>query len=283
MGAALMLATVAGCSYHEIPYYEGEDALFFDQQYGVAWFDTVRLSHQIYSLVPFGTMAAHDSLIEVKIETTGYLRDYDRPFGVEVVADSTTMIAGEDYELDASNAVIRAGQNSTRIKVMVHKTDRLLGNTLQLQLRLIPGEHFTLPFGENGFGKMPKRAQGGDVYTELSTNFDPSIHNIFAHLRLEQPKGWNVTQFGYFYSETKYALILKISEEKFGWTVKDFHPDEGNKMLLNRSPVVAEAVAEYLMEQYRKGREYWVIDEDGSMMYVKGVTWTEGTDPNKMV
>ena len=36
------------------------------------------------------------------------------------------------------------------------------------------------------------------------------------------------------------------------------------------------------MEQYLKGREYWVLDEDGSMMYVQGVTWTEGTDPNTM-
>lgn len=283
IAAAVTLTSLAACSYHEIPYYEGVDAIYFDQQYGVAWFDTVRQSHQIYSLIPFGSMASADSLLEVKVETTGYVRDYDRPFGVEVVTDSTSMIAGTDYDLDLSNAVIRAGQNSTRIKVHVYKTDRLQHATLQLQLRLVPGEHFTLPFGDDGFGTMPKRAYGGDVFTELSTNFDPSIHNIFAHIQLKKPAGWNNLQFGAYYSATKYALILKFAEEQFGWHVTDFEGANSTKMLLNRSPLIAAAVAEYLMEQYNKGREYWVLDEDGSMMYVKGVTWAEGTDPNNMV
>lgn len=281
--AAFLLSIIGlqSCEQHEIAFYDGQDAIFFDQQYGVAWFDTLRQSHQIYSLIPFGMMANSDSLLRIKVETTGYLRDYDRPFKIEIVADSTTAREGEEFDAFSLEGVIRAGQNSTYIPIHFHKTERLLDETLQLQIRLIPGEHFTLPFGENGIGVMPKRNTSGQVYTELSTNFDCSIHNIFMHTKLKQPKGWNTVQFGKYYSSKKYSLILDIAQENFGWDVTYFDPDTDNKMLLKRSTVLAPLVAKYLMEQFNKGREYWVIDEDGSMMWVLGVTWAEGADPSK--
>lgn len=279
--ALLSLPVLNGCSEHEIPNYDGKDAIFFDQQYGVAWFDTLRQSHQIYSLVSFGLMIEPDSTIMVKIETTGYLRDYDRPFAIEIVKDSTTAIEGTEFELPERNPVIRAGQNSTYIPVTYHRTERMSNQTVQLQIRLVPGEHFALPFGPDGIGMMPKRFEGGEVFTELSTNSDPAIHNIFANALLKKPKGWNNVQFG-GYTQKKFALILEITEAELGWNVVDFNNDENNKMSIYRSPVVAKHVSAYLMEQYRKGREHWVIDEDGSMMYVKGVSWAEGTKPADM-
>ena len=242
----------------------------------MAWFDTVRLSHQLYSLVSFGLMVNNDSLLDVKVETTGYVRDYDRPFGIEIVADSTDAIEGVEFELLERNPVIRAGQNSVHFPVLCHRTDRMDNQTLQLQLRLIPGEHFTLPFGPNGIGLMPTRYEGGDIYTQYSTNQDPSVLNIFISGQLQKPKQWNVVQFGYYYSDTKFRLMLEISEKVFGWTVADFQ----DAKMLNRCQLVAKHVSAYLMEQYNKGREYWVIDEDGSMMYVKGVIWPEGQDPD---
>lgn len=276
MCAILALPFVNSCSDHEIPYYEGEDAIFFDQQYGVAWFDTVRLSHQIYSLVSFGLMVENDSLLEVKVETTGYVRDYDRPFGIEIVADSTNAIEGVEFELLETNPVIRAGQNSVRFPVLCHRTARMDDQTLQLQLRLVPGEHFTLPFGPDGIGMMPKRHEGGEVYTQYSTNHDPSILNIFISGLLQKPAQWNVVQFGYNYSDKKFRLMLDISNEVFGWTVADFQ----DQRMSSRCQLVAKHVAAYLMEEYNKGREHWVLDEDGSMMYVKGVIWTEGQNPD---
>lgn len=275
--ALLTLPVVNGCSEHDIPLYEGEDAIFFDQQYGVAWFDTVRLSHQIYSLVSFGLMLKDDSLLNVKIETTGYVRDYDRPFGIEIVADSTDAVEGSDFEILDKNPMIRAGKNSVYIPILCHRTARMSDKTLQLQLQLVPGEHFSLPFGEEGIGKMPKRDGGGDIYTQYSTNFDPSIHNVFISAKLQKPSMWNTVQFGNYYSDTKFKLMLKISEEVFGWTVEDF---QDKKMQLNRCQLVAKHVSNYLMEQYSKGREHWVLDEDGSMMWVKGVKWAEGQDPD---
>lgn len=283
IAAAAALPALFSCSQHDIPLYSGQDAIFFDQQYGVAWFDTLRLSHQIYSYVPFGVMASKDSTVMVKVETTGFIRDYDRPFSIEIVADSTNAIPGEEYELPQTDFVIRAGQNSCYIPVTYHSTERMLDETVQLQIRLVPNEHFSLPFGKEGIGQMPLRNEGGEVFTEFSTNYDPSIHNIFANRKLRKPKGWNNVQFGYYYSDVKYALILEISERELGWGVQYFDLDPDQKTLVSRAPVIAKHVSKYLMEQYRKGREHWVLDNDGSMMYVMGVSWTEGTDPNNMV
>lgn len=283
IAAAAALPVLFSCSQHDIPLYSGKDAIFFDQQYGVAWFDTLRLSHQIYSYVPFGVMASKDSTVMVKVETTGFIRDYDRPFSIEIVADSTNAIPGEEYELPQTDFVIRAGQNSCYIPVTYHSTERMLDETVQLQIRLVPNEHFSLPFGKEGIGQMPLRNEGGEVFTEFSTNYDPSIHNIFANRKLRKPKGWNNVQFGYYYSDVKYALILEISERELGWGVQYFDLDPDQKTLVSRAPVIAKHVSKYLMEQYRKGREHWVLDNDGSMMYVMGVSWTEGTDPNNMV
>lgn len=283
IAAAAALPALFSCSQHDIPLYSGKDAIFFDQQYGVAWFDTLRLSHQIYSYVPFGVMASKDSTVMVKVETSGFIRDYDRPFSIELVADSTNAIPGEEYELPQTDFVIRAGQNSCYIPLTYHSTERMLETTVQVQIRLIPNEHFSLPFGKEGFGKMPLRETGGDVFTELSTNWDPSIHNIFANRKLRKPDGWNDIRFGYHYSDKKYALMLEICERELGWTVLDFENNENQKMSITRSPVVAKHVSRYLMEQYRKGREHWVLDDDGTMMYIQGVTWTEGTNPDNMV
>lgn len=281
-GAFLAFTLFQGCSQHDIPQYSGADAIFFDQQYGTGKFDSLRQAHQIYSLVAFGGMSTPDSMLRIKVETTGFVRDYDREFGIEVVADSTTMIEGEEFILPTRTGVIRAGQNSTRIEVKICRTEHTLEGTQQLQLRLVPGEHFVLPFGADGIGQLPLRKSSSEVYTEFSTNADPSIHNVFANMLLERPGGWNEGQFGK-YTQKKYALILEISEEKYGWGVSAFHPDTDMKMLLKRAPRVAEAVSAFLMEQYNLGRDHWVLDEDGSMMWVKGVTWVEGEDPSQFV
>ncbi|MDE5693335.1 MAG: hypothetical protein K2I09_05380, partial [Duncaniella sp.] len=128
----------------------------------------------------------------------------------------------------------------------------------------------------DGIGMMPKRHEGGEVYTQYSTNHDPSILNIFISGLLQKPAQWNVVQFGYNYSDKKFRLMLDISNEVFGWTVADFQ----DQRMSSRCQLVAKHVAAYLMEEYNKGREHWVLDEDGSMMYVKGVIWTEGQNPD---
>jgi hypothetical protein len=280
LGALVAFPFFNSCDKVDISHFSGVDGIYFDQQWpsAVPWFDSTRLARQCYSIVAFGSMDNSDSLLEVRVETTGYKRDYDRPFGLEIVEDSTNAISGEDYELLTTDPKISAGQTSTYIRLLVHSTERMNDETVKLQLRLIPGEYFELPFGDDT-GVKPLRATGGDIYTEYSTNFDPAIHNIFANRFLTKPAGWLDFRYG-TYSRKKYALMLQLCSEQFGWTVSTF--EDRNKMA-SLAVLAARVTATYLTQQYNKGREYWVLDEDGTMMYVSGVAWAAGTNPDDMI
>lgn len=281
MGVFAVSAVLYSCSDHEIPYYEGADTLYFDQQWGVAHFDSLQQQHQNYSDVCFGIITENDSVLRIKVACTGYARDYDRPFTIEVVADSTTAVGGVHYTDLASEHVIPAGKLCTYVPVKCLRTPDMEGKCFQLQLRVVPNEYFEpAQFGEEGVGLIPLRNKYQDIYDRYSTNADPAIHNVFINGNLRQPPAtcWNNLQFGSYFSETKFRLLIKIAEKDFGWSVVDFFD---TKMSVGRSPLVAKHVAAYLMEQYSKGREHWVLDEDGSMMYVNGVRWIEGQDPNE--
>ncbi len=270
------------CEKHDLDFYSGEDAIYFDQQWGLNWYDSLHLARQNYSLVEFGNMESVDSVVSIKIAIMGNIYDYDRPFSVEIVPDSTTAIEGEEYEILNPNLVILAGQNSTRLHVLIHKTDRLAEVNAQLQLRLVPGEHFVIPFDtEKGIGEMPLRVNGSTLYTDYGMNYDASIHNIFFNDFLVKPERWNEIKLG-TYSEKKFRIALDLVEP-LGWNVATFN---SAKMWDNFGyNTVINLMARYLLEQYNKGREYWVIDPDGTMMWVESdiLLWRDDTNPDEMV
>lgn len=284
-GALSLMAAVSSCNKVEIPFYDGMDAIFFDQQYegndNETWdiADTTILTHKIYTPVFFTKCNYTDTILRIKVETTGYVRDYARPFGVYVVADSTTAIEGEDFELIDDSYAILPGNNSTYVRVHVNLTERMYSERLQIQLALQPGEHFELPFGEKGLGKMPKRYFDGNDPIPDSRNYDPAVHNIFVDCMLVKPSQWTLPGNTYTwgeYSVEKFALILKLVEPR-GWTASTFN--QYATMQTERQGLVNREVAKYLRAQYDKGE--YVLEADGRLMWVKNtlVTWNENTRP----
>ena len=260
----------------ELMDYEGKDALYFDVQYGAEWGDFSVWAHQIYTLVPFGAIDDAETEVDIKVAIAGSVKDYDRPFRIEIVQDSTTAICPDEYEDFAKEHVIKKGESFTNIRIKFKRTERMSKGNVQLQIRLLPNEHFELPFSL--VGNIPGRWV--DVVTEYGSNFDPNIHNIFINNVLTSPAGWNDVQFGQF-SPKKYEMLLEETGRVFGFTKLSF--EDPIKMINGRDIAIARVGANYLKAEYAKGREFWVLDEDGSMMWVRGVTWTEGTNPDDMV
>lgn len=280
-----------GCSKEDIDIYSGEDAIFFAQQWGVPHFGndltptgTSKNRHQAYSKIPFGMMEKSDSLLLINIQTSGTIKDYDRPFRVEVVADSTTAIEGSDFELVdiETDAVIRAGETNTAIRVQFHKTEHIGSENIQLQLRIVPGEHFVLPFDKNGYGRMPILSASESLLNEYNNiNLDPTIHNIFMNNILSEPERWNSHLMG-IWSEEKFRILLDLTGKELGWTIATW-ADAANMWPMATRYLLAQALlVDYLLEQYRKGREYWVLDPDGTMMWCgggAGLPWGEDARP----
>lgn len=275
---------VSSCNKVELPDYSGMDAIFFDQQYNgssnEANFDTTVLAHKLYTPVSFTKTDSHDSILSIKVETTGYVRDYLRPFGVHIVADSTTAIQGDEFELLDDSYAILPGNNSTYVHVKVKFTERMYEERLQIQLGLDGGEYFELPFGKKLFGDMPKRyiTATTDPVPE-SRNYDCSVHNIFVDCLYSEPKEWAgrplANQYWGKFSSKKFLLILELVEPR-GWTALTF--ENQATMQMGRQEIVSNLMGKYLREQYDKGTP--VIDEDGeTLMWVKSslVTWAEDT------
>lgn len=271
----LLILPFFGSCEEELMDYEGQDGLYFDAQYGAEWGDTTVWAHQIYTLVGFGNVDDEELVSSVKVAVAGSVKDYDRPFVLKVVQDSTTVDPSE-YEMLQENHYIPAGLNHTYVRIKFKKSERMADETFQLQLALQPNEHFNLPFSE--VGNIPGRWT--DVVKEYSSNSNPNIHNFFVNDMLIQPVGWHNVQFG-TYSIKKHQILLDVALEKFGFKKADF--DDKSKMQSGRAAAIAREVAKYLKAQYALGREHWVIDEDGSMMYVAGVSWAAGTRPEDMV
>ena len=77
--------------------YEGKDCLYFDVRRGQPWIEESKWAHYNFSEVAFGNITATDTLLTLKVKATGHLKDFDRPFNIIVVTDSTSAEANTEY------------------------------------------------------------------------------------------------------------------------------------------------------------------------------------------
>ena len=101
--------------------YEGKDCLYFDVRRGQPWIEESKWAHYNFSEVAFGNITATDTLLTLKVKVTGRLKDYDRPFNIIVVTDSTSAEANTEYEPLMPQYTIKAGETSTEVKIKIKK------------------------------------------------------------------------------------------------------------------------------------------------------------------
>ncbi len=268
------LYSLSGCE-KDMEAYSGQDGLYFDVQYtNTPWFTNPEMwAHQIYTLVKFTTMpeGINETDLKLKVNVVGPVRDYDRPFDVMIVKDSTTAIPDVEYKNLSEHCVIKAGETNGYVTLKVMRTERMLNENVQIQIALLPNEYFSLPY--TYIENLPGR------YTEnlllYSTNRDPRIHNIFVTDIMMQPKYFSSYYFGEF-SREKMELMLKVYPDA---TLADY--EDSDKMSTIRMAVIAEKMANYLINQFKSGNP--ITDLDGTMMWFKGVKWEETAMPEDVV
>ena len=258
-----------GCE-KEMMDYEGEDALYFDVRYSMD-------AHQFFTAVPFGSTLEDTMHIECQVMASGYPRNYDREFTVIANPDSTTAVNERDYRGLQNTYVIKAGECRTTIRFIAIRSAEMAEDTLVLQLKLQGGKHFKLLYtkyedGPNNFSP---------IYNDkFSRNHDAAFHNIYLYDVMTQPKGWWKGLWGEF-SATKWRLMMHLTETTF-----DDYSSILTTMPMARANTINDEVGKYLLEM-AKSRETVVLDEDGTMMYVKAVQtlggssgWGAGTLPD---
>lgn len=256
--------------------YNGQDGLYFDVQYtNVSWnTNPEKWAHQFYSLVRFSAMPEgdNDSTLTLKVNVVGPVRDYDRPFNVTVVADSTNAIPDVEYKDLSTTCVVKAGETCGYVTVTVMRSERMENENVQLQIGLHPNEYFTLPYTH--IETLPGRY--AELITDYSSNMDPRIHNIFITDIMIQPKYFSAFYFGEF-SREKMELMLELYPDA---SYNDY--DYKETMPTVKQNIISEALANYLMENFKAGNP--ITDPDGTMMYCKGITaWEETSRPEDVI
>lgn len=86
------------------------------------------------------------------------------------------------------------------------------------------------------------------------------------------------------WSETKMRILLDTTNERLGWTIDTWNDNANMWPPATRYTMAQTLLAEYLLEQYNKGREYWVLDPDGTMMWCPSslLPWGEDSRPEYM-
>lgn len=165
------LFTIGGCE-RELMDFQEEDALYFDVRRGVAWIDPALWSRYYHTPVNF---IDQPDTVEVRLNValSGQLREYARPFTVEVVKDSTNAVEGVDFDF-AGDWVLPAGAATTEISMYVYKQHDLLDTCRIVVLQVKEGEYFTTDL--TFYGDLPGRYALHEQ--EKKYNADPRFHTV---------------------------------------------------------------------------------------------------------
>lgn len=275
----IILIAFSSCE-KEIMTFNGQDGLYFDVRWGMAEREG-HWAHQYYTPIEFGNMVLTTTSYDVHLRVTasGEIKNYDRPFTITIGKDSTNATEGEDYEPFPKEYVLKAGEQYAYIDITFNRTERMKNDTITLQLLLQPNEYFNCPF--TNYGDAPSYDY---PETKYGYNMDATAHKVVVSDVMSEPEGWfgAATGGGTFgkFSAKKWKLMMELSN-----TDVDDYTDE--KMSSARATVIGEQLGRYLLEQAAKGREYAVIDEDGTMMWCMALqtldpvnAWVAFTNPD---
>ena len=261
LGLLVMVLTLGACE-KSLMSYEGPESIYFSMQKNANPEENIYFPDGSINLM---NQVGDEIEYALNVMVTGAPKDYDRPYRVSIVADSTTAVAGTDYILP-EGGVIKAGQISDSLYVKLLKNDKLQETSVRLSVQVLANEHFTLNFSEFG--------HDGREYNV----FDPRVYDLTFTSMMTKPYWWESYStsnqvengnLGYF--TTKKISLLN---ELYSLTYADWlDTDEGGtgNMNLTRVKVIYKKFALYLIKQYKNRTP--VLEADGRLMWVTGCPW----------
>jgi hypothetical protein len=268
----ILLAVVlpfASCK-KEMMGYEGMEGIYFAVRYG-GLVSEASAPYRSSTNVEFVRQPAHvqEMQVYITVAITGPVKNYDRPFRVEINPDSTTAEEGVHYEPIGTSFVIPANAIQSVIPVTVKRTPDMLNENKKIGLRLLPNEHFELAFTK--WKAVPDLASNN---LGADTAFDASMHSINVNDMMVEPEVWygSVTatqqETGLWGAFTRKKMELMC--ELFNLTYEDFSSETTMPLVL--STLISTELSRYLIEQFNNGTP--VLEEDGRLMWCGSVPWT---------
>lgn len=187
------------------------------------------------------------------VKLMGNIADYDRACKVTVDEENTTMILGEDYEINLDTLKIKAGANCGYIGVRFLRSANIKQEAKKLTLRLEPNENFGIL----------ETYKASNVWSNTTAaDIDGSRFTFTIDEIYKKPSQWDRVGASTFFgawTATKYAYI----NSTLGFTTDDWEW-ANNKISKARMPYYATTLRKDLQQKADAGEPMY--DEDGSYM-----------------
>lgn len=222
----VLLVAGYGCE-SEYEDYSGTDAIYMNETT-----DTTRFS--------FTYVDVDRQVQEIKIKTIGQVYDYDRTVNLKIIP--VNAVEGVDFEPLAEQYVVKAGENSLVVPIVMIRTGALQKEEKVIDMELLENEYFKTYYD---YGS-------GDRVTWVKTNRLKQTL-IFSEFMNQRPATWDPYVLGTF-SQKKFNLIcneMGIAREKF----------LDSKFMSYRTNYIASYMKKYLAEQKAAGNT--IYEEDG--------------------
>lgn len=251
--------------------YEGMEGVYFGVRSGPSWAAPASWPYRPYTNVEFvkQPQAVQEMVINIAVNITGPVKDFDRPFRVVVNPDSTTAQAGVHYIPFGETFVIPANSITGYIPITVKRTPDMLNTNKRLGLRLLPNEYFGMAFTE--WKAIPGL---GETTIGNDTAFDASLHTININDMMVQPAVWRGSiqdgnrEAGVWGAFTRKKLELMCT--LFNLKYEDFASETTMTPVL--VTLISAELGRYLLEQFNAGTP--VLEDDGRLMFAGSVPWT---------
>lgn len=268
----MLLAAVfqsASCK-KEMMGYEGMEGVYFAVRSGPSYQTPSTWPYHSYTNIEFVKQSGIQELtVNIAVMMTGPLKDYDRPFSVEINPDSTTAIAGVHYLPLPETCIIPANATTGYIPVTLKRTPDMQQANKKIGLRLVANEHFGLAFPDwKAIPDLGVGTRGTD------TAWNAALHTINVNDLMVQPAVWRGSVVAVTNRETgswgaftpkKMELMCQL----FNLTYEDFGSDVTMTLVL--SNLITSEMTRYLVDRFNAGTP--VKEDDGRLMWCGSVPW----------
>jgi hypothetical protein len=252
--------------------YEGMEGVYFAVQSGPSFASPSSWPYHSYTNIEFVKYPQNINELDVNIKVmiTGPVKDYDRPFRVELNPDSTTAQAGVHYLPIDETFVIPANSTVGYIPVTLKRTPELATVNKKIGLRLVANEHFGLAFPD--WKAIPGL---GVSYLGTDTVFDATLHTINVNDLMVQPAVWYGSVVANTNRETgSWGAFTRKKMELMCQLLNLTYADFGSSttMTLVLTNLITSEMTRYLTNQFNAGTP--VKEDDGRLMWCGSVPWT---------
>lgn len=245
---------ISSCKEETIDLYESDNAkIYFQEQTSSSSNGSEGYSTSIKFSFVNRSLDWTSVVFRGTVKLMGNIADHDRACKVTVDEENTTMIAGEDYEINLDTLQIKAGANCGYIGVRFLRSANIKQEAKKLTLRLEPNENFDIL----------ETYKASNVWSNTTADsIDGSRFTFTIDEIYTMPSQWERVGASTFFgtwTATKYAYINNL----LGFTTNDWEWAT-NKISKARMPYYATTLQKDLQQKADAGEP--VYDEDGNYM-----------------